>query len=139
MAGPASHAWESARRLAARALAFGLVSGIGLALDYGLFLLLVESGLRAGWANLISAGVAVTFVYFVSVRRIFAYQGRFLLGLFAAYVGYQVAAVAAASWAVDWLVASVRLAPVWAKAAILPFTFGANFLFMSWLTRTRPA
>lgn len=139
MAGPASQAWESARRLAARVLAFGLVSGVGLALDYGLFLLLVEQGLRAGVANLISAGAAVTFVYFVSVRRIFAYQGRFLFGLFTAYALYQVAAVAAASWAVDWLVTGARLAPVWAKAAILPLTFGANFLFMSWLTRTRPA
>lgn len=138
-ADPALNAWESARRFAARVLAFGLVSGIGLALDYGLFLILAENGLRAGFTNLVSASAAVTFVYFASVRRIFDYAGRFLFRLFAAYVVYQLVAVAAASWAVDWLVSGPRVAPVWAKAAILPLTFFANFLFMSWLTRARPA
>lgn len=137
MAFPAERMWESTQRLAARAIAFGLVSGMGLALDYGLFLLMVEGGLRPGWANLISAGAAVTFVYFASVRRIFAYEGKFLARLFALYAIYQVAAVAAASFAVDLLVTSAHLSPVWSKSIILPFTFGANFLFMIWLTRAK--
>lgn len=139
MALPTSHPWNSARRLAARALAFGAVSGIGLALDYGLFLLLADNGMRPGLANLISASVGVSFVYFVSVRRIFSYAGRFLLGLFAMYLGYQIIAVGAASWSVDALVSQMGLAPLWAKAAILPLTFGANFAFMSWLTRAKPS
>lgn len=83
-------------------------------------------------ANLISATCAVSFVYFASVRRIFRYRGRFLFGLFLAYVGYQAIAVAAASLGVAWLAAYV--APPLAKILILPLTFGANYAFMAMLT-----
>jgi putative flippase GtrA len=122
--------------LLTRLLRFALVSGTGLAIDVGLFLVLVHLGLRAGYANLISATVAVTFVYFVSTRNIFNYAGRFLLPLFLLYLGYQVVAVSAASWAVDLIVA-LGILPVLAKALILPITFSANYLFLDYLTRTR--
>ncbi len=134
---PSAGVPEDARLLAMRVLQFALVSGIGLALDFGLFLLLVEGGVRTGWANLISAGAAVAFVYLVSVRRIFAYEGQFLLSLFALYVIYQVAAVSSASWLIDFISYRFGLAPIWAKSIILPLTFAANFLFMTWLTRTK--
>jgi putative flippase GtrA len=117
-------------------LRFALVSGTGLALDVGLFVLLVQYGLRAGYANFISASVAVTFVYFVSTKRVFEYAGRFLLPLFLVYVGYQTLAVSAASWAVDAIVA-LGILPVLAKGLILPVTFSANYLFLEFLTRTR--
>ncbi len=122
-----------------RIAGFALVSGVGLAIDFGLFLALVEFlDVRAGVANLTSAAVAVTFVYFISVRRLFAYQGRFLLALFGLYVVYQIIAVAAASWAIDWLAANL-VAPMIAKAVILPLTFTANYLFMTFITRSRAA
>lgn len=124
------------RELLSRLLRFALVSGTGLAIDVGLFLVLVDLGLRAGFANLISATVAVTFVYFVSTRRIFNYAGRFLLPLFLLYLSYQALAVSAASWAVDAIVA-LGVLPVLAKALILPITFSANYLFLDYLTRTR--
>ncbi len=121
-----------------RVVGFALVSGAGLGIDFVLFLVLVDQfGVRPGPANLISAAVAVSFVYFVSVRRLFDYQGRFLLPLFALYGGYQIIAVAAASWAVDWL--SMNLfAPAIAKAVVVPATFSANYLVMSFITRKRP-
>jgi putative flippase GtrA len=121
--------------VAARVGAFALVSGVGLMLDVGIFLALTELGWRAGFANLLSAFCAVTFVYFVSTRRIFSYQGRFLFALFAVYLAYQAAAVALASWAVDSLVLA-GLVPIVAKGVILPATFTANYLFMHWLTRS---
>lgn len=122
-----------------RVVGFALVSGAGLAIDFGLFLALVELfGVRPGAANVLSAATAVTFVYFVSVRRLFNYQGRFLLSLFALYVAYQFIAVAAASWAIDWLAANF-VAPAIAKSLILPATFTANYLFMSFITRSRAA
>jgi putative flippase GtrA len=135
---PAPPSLDDARRFATRVLAFALVSGLGLALDFCLFLALVEAGARAGWANLVSASAAVSFVYFASVRRIFAYEGRFLLALFLLYLGYQALAVALASWAVDALTALLR-EPALAKGLILPVTFSANYLFMSFLTRARRA
>jgi hypothetical protein len=134
----ATHGSWNMRQIVGRVLGFAAVSGAGLALDFGLFLSLVEFQQRPGLANLLSATAAVAFVYFVSVKRIFAYQGRFLLGLFFIYLAYQAVAVAAASGAVDWLVAVHAVAPAIAKVLILPLTFSANFLFMSWLTRRGP-
>ena len=115
-------------------LLFALVSGAGLAADILIFLVLVESGVSVLAANAVSATCAVTWVYFASVKRIFSYRGTFLLGLFFAYLIYQAAAVAAASGLVGLLAASF-MPPLAAKLAIVPVTFGANYLFMAWLTR----
>jgi len=117
-------------------LRFSLISATGLALDVGLFVLLVHLGLRAGYANFISASVAVTFVYFVSTKSVFEYAGRFLIPLFLLYVAYQALAVTVASWAVDAIVA-LDVLPILAKGLILPVTFSANYLFLDFLTRTR--
>lgn len=116
-----------------RILLFAAASGSGLAIDFLLFVALAASGLAPGWANLVSGTAAVSFVYFASVRRIFRYGGRFLVGLFAAYLLYQAMGVALASWAVAML-AAIGWAPLLAKLAILPVTFPANYLFMSALT-----
>lgn len=123
--------------LAQRLFKFAITSGLGLVLDFGVFALLNALGVAPGIANLISAGCGVTFVYFASVFRVFSYAGERLFGLFMIYVGYQLAAVAGASWAVAEL---SRLAqPLVAKAAILPVTFSANFLFMQLITHSRKA
>ncbi len=115
-------------------LKFAFVSGIGLGIDFVIFLLLMVAGASPFTANLVSGACAVTFVYFASVRRIFSYAGRFLIGLFCAYLAYQAAGVTAASLAVEYL--SAWTSPVLAKLLILPVTFGANYLFMLLLTRT---
>jgi hypothetical protein len=82
-------------------------------------------------------------VFVVSARRIFESSEHFLLGLFAVYAAYQVAAVSAASWAVGALDAALDGRYLLAKTLVLPFTFTANYLFMSWLfaarARGRPA
>lgn len=117
---------------------FAAASGAGLAIDFLLFLMLVAGGTTAGYANLLSGTAAVSFVYFTSVRRIFSYRGRFLLGLFAAYLAYQAAGVSLASWAVASLAAS-QVPPLLAKLMILPVTFPANYGFMSLLTARREA
>ncbi|MDB5685592.1 MAG: hypothetical protein JWR77_181 [Rhizorhabdus sp.] len=125
--------WRQGVSLARNLLAFGVTSGGGLLIDIGLFLLLTRAGLGPFVANLISATAGVTFVYFVSVRRIFRYEGALLLPMFLAYLGYQALAVAAASAGVALLVRAGMM-PFVAKLAILPFTFSANYLFMRMLT-----
>ena len=127
-------------RLVRQVIAFGWVSLIGVSLDTGVFLGLVEVGVRPFWASVVGASLAVTFVFFASVRRIFEDRGEFLAAKFAAYVAWQVFLIAAVSVAIEWLVADGGLRPLWAKLATLPVTFGANFVFMKWLTsRARPA
>lgn len=114
-----------------RVVRFGAISGGGLAIDTILFIVLLPQ-FGPFLANLISAALAVTFVYFASVRRIFEYQGRFMLALFLVYLLYQTVGVTASSAAVAWL--STFLAPLLAKLLIIPVTFAMNFLFMTWLT-----
>lgn len=113
---------------------FAFVSGVGLALDFGIFLGLVTLGYSPFIANVLGASCAVVFVYFVSVYRIFSYSGKFLLSPFFVYLIYQILAIAAASGAVAYL-SSHYLPPAVAKVAILPITFGTNYLFMWLLTR----
>jgi putative flippase GtrA len=117
---------------------FAAASGAGLGIDFLLFLALLAAGVAPGPANLVSGTAAVSFVYFASVRRIFSYRGSFLLGLFAAYLAYQAAGVSAASWAVAVLDAR-HVPPLLAKLALLPVTFPANYLFMTFLTARRGA
>ena len=118
-----------------RFLGFAVISGIGWLLDFGVFWGIVRAGLDPFQANLISAGLAVTFVYFASVRRLFIYEGRFLLLKFLFYVVYQVAAIAAASL----LIATIapRLGAMLAKVAVTPLTLLTNFAFMTVLTRAQ--
>jgi putative flippase GtrA len=125
----------SVKKIVLALLRFAVISGVGLLLDFGVFFLLVRAGrMQPTASNMISATVAVAFVYFASISKVFSYQGDFLLSLFLVYLGYQVMAVALASIAVGYL-AAYFASPGWAKLAVLPMTFGANFAFMSLLTR----
>jgi putative flippase GtrA len=121
------------RRRILQVFHFAIVSGLGLGLDFLIFILLLSGAAEPFTANLISGASAVTFVYFASVRRIFAYSGRFLLALFLLYLLYQCVGVTAASWAVAALADHTN--PLVAKLLVLPITFTANYLFMSFLTR----
>jgi putative flippase GtrA len=121
--------------LAKRVMVFGAISGTGLALDFCIFLLLANAGdVAPGIANAISGAAAVTFVFFVSVRRVFQYGGGFLVGRFVAYLVYHAFGIPAGSAAVAYL-SQHHLVPWLAKIAVLPFTFIANYLFMSLLMR----
>lgn len=115
-----------------RILGFGVTSGIGLTIDIVLFACLLVLGVCPFFANLASAGCAVLFVFFASVRRVFRFRGSYLLTRFVLYVALQVAMVAAASAAVAYL--ALAIPAILAKAATIPFTFGANYSFMSLLT-----
>jgi putative flippase GtrA len=120
-----------------RIVKFAGVSGAGLCLDYAVYAALCASGVPAGWANLASAGLGVTFVFLVSARHIFGSADGFLLGLFAVYAGYQVLAVSAASWLVGEATHLLDGRYLLGKTVVLPLSFTANYLFMSWLFGAR--
>ncbi len=122
-----------------RLLRFGVVSGVGWALDFLVFSLLVHLGNAPWLANALGATLAVIWVYAASVRLIFRYGGASLRGTFAAYAAFQVVGIATASWAVGALVAYVGSPPLLAKVLVTPGTFLANYLFMAWLTAPPPA
>lgn len=115
-------------------LRFGLVAGTGWLIDFCLFVTLGWLGMPVWAANMLSASVAVLFVFFASVRHVFEYEGGYLLGKLIAYILYQVVAIALASVLIDALARWLGVAPVIAKIIVTPATFYANFQFMSWIT-----
>jgi putative flippase GtrA len=120
-----------------RIVKFAGVSGAGLCLDYAVYTLLCSTGIDAGVANLVSAACGVTFVFLASARHIFEGGDGFLLRLFVLYAAYQVVAIALASGAVHEATALFGGRYLLGKTAILPFTFTANYLFMTWLFAAR--
>jgi len=142
---------------------FGLVSGLGLAMDFSISVVLRELGAHPFIANLIGAACAVTFVFFASVRHVFEAQPAQRGQKYAAYMLWQAAAVPAASFAIALLtplgeslastgsqylqqwgldfIARIASRPgagfLLAKCAVTPVTFYANFLFMGWLLTGR--
>ena len=122
-----------------RLLRFGLVSGLGWVVDFLVFALLIQMGADPAVANAVGASLAVTWVYFASVRRVFRYGGERLIGRFAAYAAYQAVGIAVASWAVGGIVLLTAAHPLIAKLAVTPATFLANYVFMAWLTRVNSA
>ena len=133
---------------------FALVSGCGWLIDVGLTMFLVSLGTPPFWASIAGAGVAVTFVYVVSVHAIFDAGGKVGVGGFPYYVVWQVCAIAAASALVALLTHGLlplaagtldrlshenhtgvlTMAAGAAKALVTPLTLVANFLFIKWLT-----
>lgn len=120
-----------------RVLKFVGASGAGLALDFAVYAVLNELGLRPGLANLVSAACGVMLVFGLSAHTIFEGGQGFLGRLFLIYVAYQVLAIALASVAVDGMTSLFGGAYLAGKLAVLPATFGANFVFTSWLLRPR--
>ncbi|MBJ7472250.1 MAG: GtrA family protein, partial [Solirubrobacteraceae bacterium] len=112
---------------------FAGVSGTGLALDYAIYTGLHLAGFPVTIANLISASCAVTFVYLASLRHVFHTRPTHRARPFTAYIAYQAIAVPAASIAVGLVEAVVAGQFILAKTLVVPFSFGANFLFMRWL------
>ena len=120
-----------------RIVKFAGASGAGLCLDYVVYTLLCSAGLDAGVANLASAACGVTFVFAVSARHIFEGGEGFLARLFVIYAAYQVIAITLASGAVHEATALFDGRYLLGKTVILPFSFTANYLFMSWLFAAR--
>jgi putative flippase GtrA len=133
---------------------FGVVSGLGLLLDFCIGVGLREAGVPAFAANLCGAAVAVTFVFFASLRRVFDSSPASKLRAYVLYVGFQALAVPLASMVIHalvpaaaWVLGHVPEGVPWsavlrerasvhfffAKVGFTPVTFYTNFLFMGWL------
>lgn len=118
--------------------AFGGISGLGWCLDTAVFVALVYAlGLAPGRSNVISAGLAVVFVFLCSHESVFAGKRRSRYQHLSLYAICQVVLVLGASWLVSVLVTTTSGEPWVVKAAITPLTFAANFLVMSVITRGR--
>lgn len=117
---------------------FAVISGIGLAIDLGLYLAAIHfAGLAPGYANAVSGVAAIAFVFSVSARFIFKSDGRFLFSKFLAYLAYQALSVTIYSWVIEFLFLHGLASALLAKAIVTPMSFSTNFLFTWFLLRRR--
>ncbi|GAB4080391.1 hypothetical protein GCU67_18085 [Modestobacter muralis] len=112
-------------------LHFSLGSGLGLAVDLGLFALGVHLGLEPWAANLISAAAAVLVVYFFVTK--YAFAGGRSASRFVLFVGWYVVSVLAFSVLIDLFQEATGWAPFLCKLVSLPPSFAANFAASKWL------
>ena len=130
-------------------VAFVLVSGIGWLLDFGVYAYLTGmAGWTVSYANFFSAIPAVSFVFFMSTRHIFAKGSRRLSthDKYIIYLLYQVLLVAIVSCLAQGLYnVLMDMGDLWQKTfcdylsiivklVITPFTVLANFFVMKVLT-----
>lgn len=116
---------------------FGVVSGLGWLMDFGVFTALVTAGVWPAPANVAGALLAITFVFAVSTRRVFQVEGGFAWRKFATYLAYQAVQIALFSALIQVLTLRAGLPAPVAKMAVTPVTFYTNFLFMSVLLTGR--
>ncbi|HCZ8660975.1 MAG: GtrA family protein [Citrobacter sp.] len=116
---------------------FAVVSGLGWLIDFSIFALLNSLGFPVWLANIVGATTAVLFVFFASVRKIFQYNGHYILWKLLNYIVYQIIAIICASLLIDFIALQFGMLPIIAKIIVTPLTFYANFQFMSFLTTGR--
>lgn len=121
----------------ARVLRFGGVSGLAWVLDLGVQTALVAAGMATAPACAIAATLAATLVYIASVRRIFHYEGRFLLAKWLLWLAWQGALIAALAWSTATIERSLGMHPTLVRLLLMPLSFGVNYVVMHALTRPR--
>lgn len=126
-------------------LPFTLISGVGWTLDFFSYLTLTQFfEVRPAIANFISSVIAVTFVWFVALNRVFYksdYRGAVYLP---AYWGYQALSILGYSLLISWLVATelgdslthFLMLPkeVFIKILVTPFNLITNLIFIDLLS-----
>ena len=124
-------------------IAFFGISGIGWCIDVGIYMLL-NQWMEAVYANLISATVGVSFVFWVSTRKTF-YKNLnriSIRGKYCIYLIYQCCAITVASFVIGMIKNMllyyggeilINYSNILAKIMVTPFTMILNFLFMKLL------
>lgn len=143
--GRAEHRGGTVASLLRQALRFLAVSGTGWVIDFSCFYLLTAYGrLTVAYANMLSSIPAVTLVFLVSTRKIFANkkEGLPLWGKYIVYFVYQMVLVFCISWVGEWLFrllsrTALMTVPLIAehlkivcKILITPVTMTVNFFVM---------
>lgn len=136
------------KKIVHQAVRFVGISGCGWLIDFGVYIALTEVlRFHVAYANMISAIPAVTLVFLVSTRKIFANKKGDLplWGKYIVYFLYQMALVFCVSWVGEWLfrllsrTALMNILLVAAhlkivcKILITPITMTANFFVMKFL------
>lgn len=131
------------KKLIIQASSFFGISGIGWIMDMCIYTILLIAGVYATISNIFSSLVAVTFVYLVSTKKLFANKKSISIRKkYIIYVLYQVFIILLSSVVIGWLVevllsSNIKIFLDYAKSLskifITPFTMVTNFIFMKFL------
>ena len=102
----------------------------GVSIDLVLFYLLSSQGVPAFWSNFISSGLAITFVYFTSVRFVFKNKD-YAVSRYTLFASYYAASISFFSYLISVLTNDFSFLPLIAKITTLPFSFIINYYFAS--------
>lgn len=84
-----------------QAINFFVVSGIGWIIDMLIYIILTNVGLPIVISNIISAGLAASYVYLVSTNKIFVNNGKLSLTLkYLIYILYQFCLILVSSYVI---------------------------------------
>ena len=126
-------------------ISFIAISGVGWLIDFSVYLILIHFfTLSILYANMLSAVPAVTFVFFVSVRKTFIQkQSRIRLGYkYLIYFFYQIILLLCVSWTAQMMFDCFLQSPladytillsnakILVKLLITPITMTINFFVM---------
>ena len=103
---------------------------MGLLIDLTIFYLLSSQGSPIFLCNIISSGLAITFVYFSSVRFVFK-DKEYKYLRYTLFIGYYSLSISFFSYLISVLVYEFSFIPLLAKIITLPFSFIINYYFAS--------
>lgn len=99
----------------------------GLVTDLSVFTILTKSGIEPGIANIFSATLGLLVVYFLVTRYAFKTEHNHLK--FIAFVSWYSLMILMWGAVIQLLVEFTGVAPLLAKLATIPISFGLNFAF----------
>lgn len=125
------------RNLLNKFLRFALISGVGWLIDFSVYTALTRlTPIPVAAANYVSSLPAITYVFFVSTRKLLSCKTdrASRLTKYLVYALYQLALVSAASFAMQALsgvlAGYTQYGKLAAKILITPFTMTANFFVL---------
>jgi len=104
--------------------------GIGLIIDLIIFYTLSSNSVNIFLSSLISSGLAITFVYFSSIRYVFR-DKDYAISRYILFILYYAISISFFSFMITVLVYEFSLVPLVAKIVTLPCSFLVNYFFAS--------
>ncbi len=104
--------------------------GIGLIIDLIIFYILSSNSVNIFLSSLISSGLAITFVYFSSIRYVFQ-DKDYAISRYILFMLYYTISISFFSFLIAVLVYEFSLVPLVAKIVTLPCSFLVNYFFAS--------
>ncbi len=118
-----------------RIIKFGLISGFGLIIDIGLYMILINSGMFVRSSSAIGSFFAIVFVYTFSSFILTSQHNRNKIKFFY-WAAYQALSIVIFSNIVVYLFL-LGMSPIESKLTTIPVSFMFNYLFINLILKNK--